>query len=76
MQEAVAADREIDEGGLDGRFEIDDLTLIDIPGVALVAGPLDVQLLEDAVLDDRDAALLRLQDIDQHFFFHAVSFQD
>lgn len=76
MKEAVAADREIDEGGLYGRFEIDDLTLVDVTGVALVAGSLDVQLFEDAVLDDRDTALLGLQDIDQHFFFHAVSFQD
>ena len=76
VKEAVAADREIDEGGLDGRFEIDDLSLVDVAGVALVAGALDVQLFEDAVLDDRDAAFLGLQDIDQHFFFHAVSFQD
>ena len=76
MKEAVAADREINEGGLYGRFEIDDLTLVDVPGVALVASPLDVQFFEDAVLDDRDSALLGLQNIDQHFFFHAVSFQD
>jgi hypothetical protein len=76
MKETVAADREIDEGGLYRRFEIDDLSLVDVPGVALVAGALDVQLFEDAVLDDRDPALLGLQDIDQHFFFHAASFQD
>jgi hypothetical protein len=76
VKEAVATDREIDEGGLYGRFEIDDLTLVDVTGVALVAGSLDVQLFEDAVLDDSDTALLGLQDIDQHFFFHAVSFQD
>ena len=76
MQESVPADREVDERGLDRRLEIDDLALINVAGIALVAGALDVQLLEDPVFDDRDAAFLRLEDVDQHFFFHAVSFRD
>ena len=76
MEEAVAADREVDERGLDRRLEVDDLPLVDIARVALVAGAFDVQLFEDAVFDDRDPAFLGLEDVDQHFFFHAVSFRD
>ena len=72
VQEAVAADGEVDEGGLDGRLQIDDLSLVDVPGVALVAGPLEVQLFEHAILNDGDAAFLRLEDVNQHFFLHAV----
>ncbi|MFO0957825.1 MAG: hypothetical protein U0800_10255 [Isosphaeraceae bacterium] len=74
MQEAVAADREIDEGRLDGRLDVDDPALVYIAGIELVAGPLDVQLLEDAILHDGDAALLGLEHVDQHFLLHAVSF--
>nr|WP_068420593.1 hypothetical protein [Planctomyces sp. SH-PL62] len=73
MEEAVAADREVDERGLDGRFEVDDLAFIDVAGVTLVAGALDVEFFQDAVLDDGDPALLRLEDVDQHFFLHALS---
>ena len=76
VEKAVAPHREINEGRLDGGFEIDDLSFVDVPGVTLVASTLDVQLFEDAILDDGDPALLGLQYIDQHFFFHAVSFQD
>ncbi len=76
VEEAVAADREVNEGGLDGRLEVDDLPLIDVAGIALVTGPLDVQLLQNAVFDDGDAAFLGLEHIDQHFFLHTVSFRD
>jgi hypothetical protein len=72
VQEAVAADGEVDEGGLYGRLQIDDLSLVDVPGVALVAGSLEVQLFEHAILNDGDAAFLRLEDVNQHFFLHAV----
>jgi hypothetical protein len=72
VEEAVAADREVDERGLDGRLEVDDFPFVNVPGVALVAGPLDVKLLQDAVLDDGDSALLGLEHVDQHFFLHAV----
>ena len=74
VEEAVAADREVDERGLDRRLEVDDLALVDVPGVALVAGPFDVQLLEDAVFDDGDPAFLGLEHVDQHFFLHAGVF--
>jgi hypothetical protein len=76
VEEAVAADREVHEGGLDRRLQIDNLSFVDVPGITLVARSLDIQFLEDAVLDDRDPAFLGLQHIDQHLFFHAVSFQN
>ena len=71
VQEAVAADAEIDERRLDARLDVDDAALVDVADVALVAGPLDVQLFQHAVLDDGDAALLGLQDVDEHFLLHA-----
>src|SRR5262249_21237090 len=70
VQKAVAADAEIDERRLDGRLDVDDAALVDVADVALVAGALDVQLFEHAVLEDGDAALLRLEDVDEHFFLH------
>src|SRR5262249_40507777 len=72
VEEAVAADAEVHERRLDARLDVDDPPLVDVPDVALVAGALDVQLFEDAVLQDGDAALLGLEDVDEHFLFHAV----
>src|SRR5205085_8064538 len=71
VQEAVAADAEDDERRLDARLDVDDAALVDVADVALVAGPLDVELLQHGVLQDGDAALLGLQHVDQHFFLHA-----
>ncbi len=76
VEEPVASDGEIDEGGLNRRLEVDDFALVDVTGVTLVAGSFDVQLLEGAILDDGDAAFLGLEHIDQHFFLHAGSFRD
>jgi hypothetical protein len=76
VEKSVPPHREINKRGLDRRLEVDDLSLVDVPCVTLVTGPLNIQLFKDAVLDDRDAALLGLQDVDQHFFFHAISFQN
>ena len=74
VEEAVAAHREIDECGLDGRLEVDDLSFVNVAGVALVAGALDVQLFEDAVLDDRDPAFLGLKTlISISFFMRSLS---
>src|SRR5262249_19780121 len=74
VQEAVAADAEVHERRLDARLDVDDAALVDVADVALVAGALDVQLLQDAVLQDGDAALLRLQHVDEHFLLHGVPF--
>jgi hypothetical protein len=76
VEEAVAPHREVDERRLDGRLDVDDLALVNIARVALVTRSLHVQLLENAVLDDGDAAFFGLEHIDQHFFLHAVSFRD
>src|SRR5205085_361920 len=70
VQEAVAADAEVHERRLDARLDVDDAALVDVAHVALVAGPLHVQLFQDAVFDDGDAALLRLEDVNQHLFLH------
>src|SRR5207248_2241058 len=56
VQEAVPADAEVDERRLDARLDVDDTTLIDVADVTLLTRSFDVQLLEYAVLDDRDAA--------------------
>src|SRR5581483_3414800 len=66
VQEAVAAHAEIHERGLDAGLDIDNAALVDVPDVALVTGPLDVQLFENTVLQDGNAALLGLEDVDQH----------
>jgi hypothetical protein len=74
MQEAIAADRKIHERGLDRRFEVHDLPLVDVSGVALMARAFEIKLFEDAVLDDGDSALLGLEHVDQHFFLHTDVF--
>jgi hypothetical protein len=73
VEEPVAADRKINERRLDGGFQVNNPALVNVAGVAFQAGALDVKLLKDAVLDDRDAALLGLEHVDQHFFLHAGS---
>ncbi|MFO0964996.1 MAG: hypothetical protein U0793_05315 [Gemmataceae bacterium] len=74
VQETVAADAEIDEGGLNAGLDVDDAALVDVPDIAFVAGALDVKLFEDAVLQDGDAYLLGLENVDEHFLFHCWSF--
>jgi hypothetical protein len=72
VQKAVSPHREIDECGLDGGFDVDDPALVDVAGVILVVGALDIELFEHAIFDDGDAALFGLQDVDEHFFFHRL----
>ena len=74
VQEAVAADAEIDERRLDARLQVDDLALVDVADEIALAGALDVELFEHAVFNDRDPAFLRLRDVDQHFLFHSGFF--
>jgi hypothetical protein len=71
VEEPVAAHREVDERRLNGGLEVHDAALVDVAGETLEAGALDVEFLEDPILDDGDPALLRLEDVDEHFFFHA-----
>lgn len=75
MQKAVATDAEIHKGGLDTRLDIDDAAFVDIPHIAFLAGPLNVQFFEDPIFDDGNPAFLGLQNIDEHFFlFHGRHF--
>jgi hypothetical protein len=76
VEKAIAADREVDEGRLDGRLDVDDLALVNVARIALVAGAFHIQLLENTVLHNGNAAFFGLEHIDQHFFLHAVSFYD
>jgi len=76
VEKPVSPYRKIDERSLDGRLEVDNLALVDVARIALVAGSLHVKLFENAVLDDGDPAFFGLKHIDQHFFLHAVSFRD
>jgi hypothetical protein len=71
MQEAVATHREIDERGLKARFDVHHPAFIDVARIVLVTGPFDVKLFENAVFHHGDSALLRLEDVDEHFLlFH------
>ena len=74
VQEAVASDAEVDERGLDAGLEIDDPAFVDVPYVIVLAGAFDVELFENAVLDDRNPALLGLRHVDQHLLLHDPAF--
>src|SRR5262249_31236012 len=74
VEEAVAADAEIHERRLDAGLDVDDAALVDVADIALVAGPFNVQLFEHAIFQNGYAALFGLQDVDEHFLFHANPF--
>src|SRR5690606_19925756 len=70
-QEAVALGAEVDEGGLQARFDAGDATLVDV-GLLLFTGPgLDVQVEQALAIDQCDAQLFGLGRINQHSF-HVV----
>ena len=64
MQKAVAADAKIDECRLNAGLEIDDAALVNVSDIILLAHPLEVELFQLSVFNDRDAALFRLRDVD------------
>jgi len=70
VKEPIATDAEIDEGGLNAGFDVDDPALINVPHEVFEAVALDVQLFENSILDDSNPAFFRLECIDQHFLFH------
>ena len=74
VQEPISADAEIDERRLDARLDVDDFAFIDIADVIILAGSLDIEFFEYAVFHDRNAAFLRLRNVDQHFLLHVESF--
>ena len=74
VQEAITADAEIDEGGLNAGFDIDHFPLVNVAHVIVLARPLDIEFLEHSVFNDRDPAFFRLRDVDQHFLLHVRCF--
>ena len=70
MKKAIAADTKVNEGRLDARLEIDDASLINVSDKVIRTGALDIQLLEQSVLDNRNPTFFGLRDVNQHLFFH------
>src|SRR5581483_6057862 len=70
MKEAVAAQAEINEGGLDARLDVGDAPLVDVADVRGGAGSLHVQFFESSVIQEGDSAFLALRDVNQHFLCH------
>ncbi len=58
VEEAVLLEPEVDEGGVDAAHHVLDLALVDVAQVGLLVRPLDVDLRQAAVLDQRDAQFL------------------
>ena len=74
VEEAVLRQAEVNERRLDRWLDVQDVRLVDIPDVGCAADPLDVQFLQRAVLYHRNATLVPLHVVDQHFLFHASAF--
>ncbi len=70
VQKAVAAHAKIDERRLNARLQVNHPALVDVPHVIVLAGALDVELLQHSVLNDRNPAFFRLRHVDQHFLLH------
>ena len=60
MQEGVLLETDVHERGLEAVFQIADLAFEDAADEALLGGALDVEFLELAVLEHRDAGFQRL----------------
>ena len=58
VQEAVLLEAEVDERGVDAAQHVLDLALVDVAQIRLLVRPLDVDLGQAAVLDQRDAQFL------------------
>ena len=64
MQKPISADTEIDKRGLNTRFDVDHLTLVDIANVVFCAAAFDVELFKSSIFNDCNPAFFRLQDVD------------
>ena len=69
-QKGVALGADVDEGGLDRRMDAPNDPLVDVPLQVLPAEGFDLEGLELAVVNDPDAALLRVGDVDEHDLGH------
>jgi len=70
VEESISANRKVNEGGLDGWFEVYNSAFVNIPCVGLVTGTFNVKFFQNAIFNDGDSALLGLEHIDEHLFFH------
>ena len=75
MKKTVSSHTKVDEGRLNAGLDIDDLSLVDIADVVFRTAAFDVQLLQNPIFYDGNSAFLRLEDIDQHLFFHCHNFR-
>ena len=66
VEEGVLVDPDVHERGLEAGVDVLDLALVDVADERLLGLALDVVLLEDAVVEDRDADLLGLEGVDEH----------
>ena len=69
-QEPGALTSVVDEGGLQGGVDPFHDDLEDVPFEMFFAEGLDLEDVEDAVLDDRDAVFLFRGHVDEHRFWH------
>src|SRR5690606_2827848 len=74
-QEGGAFEPDLDERGLHPRHHPLHLALVDVADHAATPAALDVQLLQHAVLDHRDAGFAR-GDVDQDLFAHCATGKD
>lgn len=74
MQESIASDTEIDEGGLDTWLDIYDTAFVNVADVTFVGDSLDIKLFKDSIFEDGNPGFLLLEDIDQHYFLHQCAF--
>ena len=70
VEKSVSANGKVNEGRLDGWFEVYNSAFVNIPCVGLVTGTFDVKFFQHAIFNDGDSALLGLEHIDEHLFFH------
>ena len=73
MQERRALEADIDEGSLHARQHARDLTLVNVADQTTPDGPFDVDLLKNAVFEQRRSHLAR-GDVDQYLFFRRFFF--
>ncbi|CAM5279968.1 hypothetical protein TMEC54S_00715 [Thauera mechernichensis] len=72
MQEGGALEADVDEGRLHAGQHAHHLAQVEVADDAAAGGALDMQFLDDALLDERDAGFLR-GEVDEEFDAHCRS---
>src|SRR5262249_49088868 len=76
VQERGAVEPDVDEGRLHAREHAGDLAEVHVPHRAAIARPLDEELGEDSIFDERDARLTDVDVDDERALPHRVSLGD